>query len=270
MTKISSFVAVVFPDERKAYEGLRALKKLHEECSITMYSNAVVQRSAEGWLSVKEKQTEGPAGTGVGALVGGLIGLLAGGPVGVAAGVASGTALGAFRDLFNLGVSDEFLDTISKELTAGKTAVVAEISEEWVTPLDSRMGTLGGIVVRELRDDFINEELQRRIDRRKAELAQRRAELAAARAERLDTMKEAVNKAEQRLRMAADSVNARAKRYHEETEAKIHALQDQAKKAGAQAKSRIDDRIAQIRAHEREDLANLEQARKLTEEALRL
>ena len=269
MGKISSFVVVVFPDEKKAYEGLRALNELHEECGLTLYSNAVVQRNAEGWVSVKEKQTEGPVGTAVGALVGGLIGMFAG-PVGVAVGVSGGTALGAFRDLFDLGVSDEFLHTIAKDLSPGKTAVVAEISEEWVTPLDTRMEAIGGIVIRELRDDFIDDQLQKRIDRRKTELAQRKAELAAARAERVEAMKQAVSKAEQRLRVAADSANARATRYRAEAEAKLEALQDQAKKASAHARSRVDERIARIRADEKEDLAKLEQVRKLTEEALRL
>jgi len=265
---MSKFVVVIFPDETKAYEGLRSLKDLHGEGSLTLYSNAVIQRSAEGWLSVKEKQTEAPLGAGVTALVGALVGLLAG-PVGMVVGAGAGAALGSVRDLLNLGISNEFLDTIIKELSPGKTAVVAEISEEWVTPLDSRMEPIGGVVVREWRDDFVEDEIQRRVSRRKAELAQRKAELAATRAELVEAMKRRVSEAEQALRATADHATARMERDREQAEAKIIALQNQATRARSDAKAWIEKRIAEIRADQNQRLGKLEQAWKLTQEALR-
>lgn len=67
-------------------------------------------------------------------------------------------------------------------------------------------------------------------------------------------------RAEQKLRAAADAAGERMKRYSEETEAK---------KASADAKSRIDARIAEIRADQKQRLGKLEQARKLAQEALR-
>jgi len=265
---MSEFIVVAFPDEQKAYEGLRALKELHAEGSVTLYSNAVIQRSAEGRVLVKERQSELPISTGLTALVGGLVGMFAG-PIGAAVGLGAGTAIGAVRDLVNLGVSEEFLNTISKELALRNTAVVSEISEEWVTPLDSRMEAIGGVVIRESRDDFVEEEIQKRVDKRKAELAQRRAELAAARAQKVEAMKKHVKEAEQALRAAGDDASARMKGYREEGQAKIRALQDQARKASADAKSRIDERIATIRADQEQRLGKLEQAWKLTQEALR-
>lgn len=265
---MSKFVVVIFSDEKKAYEGLRVLRELDEEGALSLYSNAVVQRAVEGWVAVKDRQTEGPVGLGVGTLVGGLIGMFAG-PAGAVVGAGGGAVVAAVRDLFNLGVGSDFLETIGKELAPGKTALVAEISEEWVTPLDNRMEAIGGVVIREWRDDFIDDELQKRIDKRKAELAQRRAEFAAARAEKAGAMKNAVSKAEQTLRAAVDNAGARVKCYREETEAKIQALQDQAKKAGANARSRIDERIAEIRADQKQRLGKLEQAWKLMQDALR-
>jgi uncharacterized membrane protein len=265
---MNQFLVVIFPDEKKAYEGLRALKELDAQATLTLYSNAVIGRDGEGWLRVKERQMDGPLGAGVGALVGGLVGLLAG-PAGAAIGLGAGGGLGALRDLFNLGVSDDFLQSISRELAPGKAAIVAEVEEEWVSPLDARMESLGGLVIREWRDDFVDEQLARWIGERKAELAQRRAELAAAREEKIFAMKMSVGKAEERLRVVAENAAARVRRYGEESEAKIRLLQEQAKKAGADAKSRIDGRIAEIRADQKQRLAKLEQARKLTQEALR-
>jgi len=265
---MDKFVVVAFPDEKQAYEGVRALKELSGEGSLTLYSTAVIQRDAKGGIAVKQAQTDGPIGTGVGALVGGMIGLFAG-PAGAAVGLGAGGALGALRDLYNLGVSTEFLDTLTQGLAAGKTLVVAEASEEWLTPLDSRMEAIGGVVSRELRDDFIDERAEKRIEKRKAELAQRKAELAAAGTEKVEAMKKAVVKAETILRGAADNAGARVKRYREESEAKIHALQEQTKMAKADAKERIDKRIAEVRTDQKQRLGKLEQAWELTKEALR-
>ncbi len=266
---MSKFVFIVFPDEAKAYEGVRALNELHREGSVTLYSNAVVQRDPQGHFSVKQKQTEGPIGTGVGALVGGLIGLFAG-PVGLAAGLGGGTVLGALRDLLNMGLSDEFLETVARELTPGKSAVVAEVSEEWVTPLDTRMEALGGTVVREMREDFIDGEIEKRVADHKSEVARRKAERAGSKAEKMEAkLKKEVSKAEEKLQDIAEQARQRVEHYKEEIDAKIYALQEQASKAGPDARSRIEERIAEMRADQSRRTGKLEQARKLTQEALR-
>jgi uncharacterized membrane protein len=265
---MSKFVVVVFPNENRAYEGLQALRELHEEGSLTLYSDAVIQRGAAGGVVVKEQHRELPIGTGVAALVGGLAGVFAG-PVGAAVGASAGAALGAARDLLNLGVSSQFINSTCQELAPGKTALVAEIAEEWVTPLDVRMAPIGGVVMREGRDDFIDDEIQKRIEKGKAELTQRRAELAARGSEKIETLKKHVSETEQALRAAADDASARMQHDREVAEAKILALQEQAKKTSADARRRIDERIAEIRADQKLRLGKLERAWRLTQEALR-
>jgi len=264
---MNQFIVVVFPNESKADEGWRVLKELHAEGGLTVYSSGVIQRNAAG-ITLRGAQIEEPLGTAGGALVGVLAGL-AGGPVAGVAGAVGGTFVGALRDLFDMGVGEAFLQSVMRELAPGKSAVVAEVEEEWVSPLDARMESIGGSVTREWRYDFVDDQVQKQVDKRKAELGQRRAERAAARADKIEAMKEAVSKAEQKLRAAADDAGERMKRYREETEARVQALQDQAKKASADAKSRIDARIAEIRADQKQRLAKLEQARKLAQEALR-
>ena len=104
-------VAVVFNDEKQAYEGLRAFRDLHGDGSITLYSDAVVAKDASGKLSVREGG-EGPEGTFFGLLTGSLIGIL-GGPIGVAVGASTGTMIGAAFDLTRAGISDDFLEEVS-------------------------------------------------------------------------------------------------------------------------------------------------------------
>src|SRR5678816_3770003 len=130
-------VAVVFNEEKQAYEGLRAFRDLHADGSITLYSDAVVAKDASGRLSVREGG-ETPEGTFFGLLTGSLIGIL-GGPLGVAVGASTGTMIGATFDLARAGISDDFLQEMSEYLLPGKAAVITELDEEWQGPIDTRM-----------------------------------------------------------------------------------------------------------------------------------
>ena len=150
---MNKYVMVVLSDESKAYEAVHQLRELHREGSISVYGTAVIQRDASGAVSVRERSDEGPLGMGLGALTGALIGVL-GGPVGVAAGVAAGATAGLWRDYRNADLSDEFLEEAQRNLVPGKFAVIAEVEEEWVAPINTRMEVLGGTVVRELRQKF--------------------------------------------------------------------------------------------------------------------
>ena len=123
-------IAVVFDNEKKAYEGSKALKDLHDEGSITLYASAVIAKDADEKVTVKQAADQGPLGTAVGLVTGSLIGLL-GRPVGVAIGAYVGTVGGVLYDLAKVGVGEDFLDEVGQRLGPGKVAVVAEVWEEW-------------------------------------------------------------------------------------------------------------------------------------------
>src|SRR5471032_3098854 len=101
--KMSKFVVIVFPSETQAYEGTRALKALHAEGSLTLYSLAVVVKDPAGQLAIKDTADKGPLGLPVGALVGGLAGIVAG-PVGMLVGSSGGALIGSLFDIANYGV----------------------------------------------------------------------------------------------------------------------------------------------------------------------
>src|SRR6516225_5918279 len=123
-------LVVVFPNESKAYEGKRALQQLDSEGSISVYAYAVLTKNADGTATVKQGDDVGPIGTLVGTSLGGLIGVL-GGPVGVAAGMAAGSAI----DLDNVRVGSDFIDDVQKFLLPPNVALIAEVDEEWTTPV---------------------------------------------------------------------------------------------------------------------------------------
>lgn len=265
---MSTFAVVVLPDEGRAYEGLHALEVLHEEGSVTVYSTAVVERRADGTVEVKQETEPGAVGFGVGALVGALIGPF-GGPVGAAAGLAAGALLGSWRDHLHAEVTDEFLESVARELVPGRFAFVAEISEAWLTPLDARMAALGGKVVRAWRQDFVEEFFAKRADAWKAKLEERRAHRAAANVARMDSMLAAeIADAEESLQRTADGALKRLDETRAELEAKLAALEEQARKAKPHVRSRIEQRITEIRAELRERETKLFRACALAREAV--
>src|SRR5512138_978441 len=112
-------IAVVFDNEKKAYEGKNALLNVAQNGDIAIYSGAVVTKHADGTASVKEFDDLGGLGGLTGTAVGSLIGLL-GGPVGVVVGAASGLAVGAIADVAyydDARVGEDFVADVMKSLT---------------------------------------------------------------------------------------------------------------------------------------------------------
>jgi len=72
-------------------------------------------------------------------------------------GAAIGATAGMLRDIYVAGVNTDFLEDASTALTPGEFAVLADISEEWITPVDTRMEALGGSVFRTAREHFEEE-----------------------------------------------------------------------------------------------------------------
>lgn len=277
---MSKFALMVFADEKKAYEGLHALQELHAEGNLTVWGTDVLARDPGGKVTILKSDEQGPLGTGLGALAGGLVGLF-GGPVGAAVGVAVGAAAGGVGDLLHVGVSDDFLAAVERDLAPGKFAVIAEISEEWIVPLDTRMEELGGKVVREDRLEFAEDALEKRVNARKARLAQLRAEHAERRAERAreragtkaeammqTLLTEEIEDERRKLESIAEKSEKRLYSARQELNAKVEALLAQASGATPEVKSRIERRMVEVRSEFAEREQKLERARELTNQAL--
>src|SRR5215467_15621568 len=140
-------LVVVFDNESKAYEGKKALLQLDGEGSISVYGYAVLAKNADGSASVKQGDDVGPIGSLLGTSLGSLIGVLAG-PAGLAVGASAGLLAGGAFDVSNAGIGSDFIDDVAKVLRPNKIAVVAEIDEDWTTPVDTRMEAIGGTVFR--------------------------------------------------------------------------------------------------------------------------
>ena len=227
---------------------------------------AVITKDAGGNVSVKEGP-DAMAGTAVGSLVGALVGIL-GGPAGVIVGLTTGMLLGSISDLLNIGVGADFLEKVSGELAPGKAAVIAEVDEDWVAPLNTRMEAIGGSVVREWRSDFEENEIAKETAARKAELAQLKAEMAQSAAAAKATLQKRINDVRAKLDELSNEAMTKLQKLEKDTNAKIGALNAQLAKANAETKARIKQRLDELRADHDRRAAKLKQAGALIKEAL--
>ena len=234
----------VFDSERTAFEGLTALKDLHRDGDITLYASTVIAKDASGTVSVRQAADRGPIGTLVGIVTGGLVGLL-GGPAGVAVGAYVGGFGGLMYDLFKAGVSIDFVDEVSASLIPGTAAVVADIDETWVTPIDTRLGALGGTTFRRLPGEVVDTELIRETDAARMELEQLRAELRETSGEAKANVEKAIDAQRRKLEALDDRIGKALAQQKAEFQARLATLREQ------QAKARESQRQRDRRAHGR-------------------
>jgi uncharacterized membrane protein len=239
-------LVVVFNDESKAYEGSRALNQLDDEGSIAIHAESVIRKNADGTSTVKQAEGDFPIRTIGGTALGGLVGLL-GGPVGWGIGAATGAVAGSFGDLYSAGVDADLLDDVSAALTPGKCAVVAEVSEESVTPVDTRMEGLGGVVFRASKRQVQDEQRARDVAALRAELDQLKIEQAQARAEQKAKLQARIDTLNAKLQHKLDGAKRRSEQIKSETDAKIQALQKKAAKAQGDVKAAMNARVERIR-----------------------
>ena len=264
---MDKMLIATFDEEKKAYEGSRILRELDAEGTIGIYAMAVIGKDASGNWVVKQEAEPGPLGTGVGLFTGALLGVL-GGPVGVAIGAGVGSLGGALYDLADAGVSGEFLAEAGAQLQAGTYAVVADLWEEWTTPVDSRLEAAGGTVVRRARAEVVDTQIEQDAAALNAELAQLEAERARVAKEdkaKLDAKVEAVKA---KLRATQERAKAAIASAKAEDEEKMNLLRAGMAKQRGEAKARSEARIAERRAANERRTKLLREAWDLTKQAL--
>src|SRR6516225_8836487 len=227
-------LVVIFPNETKAYEGKKALQQLDGEGSITLYAYAVLAKNADGTATVKQGDDVGPLGTLLGTSLGALIGAL-GGPAGMAIGAAAGLGAGSAADIDNIRIGTDFIDDVQKVLVPSNVAVVAEVDEEWTTPVDTRMEAIGGNVFRrslsEVRDKVDDED----IAAMKADLAQLKAELAKSHADRKAKLQEKVNQLDTKIQAQLQRAKEKRDAAQRKAQAKVQVLKAKADAAKVKA-----------------------------------
>jgi uncharacterized membrane protein len=227
-------LVVVFDNESKAYEGKKALLQLDEEGSINVYGYAVLAKNADGSATVKQGDDVGPIGSLLGTSLGSLIGVLAG-PAGLAVGASAGLLAGGAFDVSNAGIGADFIDDVTKVLLPNRVAVVAEIDEEWTTPVDTRMEAIGGTVFRRALSEVKDTIYDENVAAMKADLAQLKAEHAKAHSDRKAKLVEKINQLDTRMQTQLQKAKERREATQRRAQAKVEVLKAKAEHERAKA-----------------------------------
>jgi len=227
---------VLFSEASKAFEGRDALKDLDHEDLLTLYTYAIITKTLDGKTVVNEEKDLTGLRTVIGSALGSLIGLL-GGPTGVAIGAATGFLTGLTADLDNAHVSADFVDEVSRELTPGKFALVAEINEDWTKWIDLGMEELGGVVYRRAPSEVRHAGHSADIAAMKADLALLKSDHAEASADRKAKLFEKVNQLETKIQQRLE----REKERREEAERRAKAKADVLKAKASAMKAKAEE-----------------------------
>ena len=158
-THSHEMVVIAFEEEYRADEVLSALKQLDVEATVDLKSAAVVKRDAEGKVTIKEtKDFDAKQGAIGGAVAGGLLGLLTGSLVrGAILGAAGGAVAGKGIDM---GLNDEYLESVGESLGSGTSAIVALVFFERVERAMEELDKFeGGTILRHTLSDEVYQQL---------------------------------------------------------------------------------------------------------------
>lgn len=260
---MNKLLVATFADEPAADAGLQALRRLHADGAITLYASGVLARDAAGAARVSRPLDTGHAGAATGLGVASLIGLL-GGP---SAGAPATTVVGAIRDFWAAGVGLDFVEQAQRRLRPGRVALVTEVDEEWVVPVDIALEAAGGEVLRGTRTEVVEAQLDHDIAAFKAEIKELESEAfhagGAARTrlhDKLACAKASLDGAVQRAQQRLDALRA-------EADGKAAALRAQLAQGRVDVRARIDDRVKRMKTAYQARSARLAQAGRLTREA---
>jgi uncharacterized membrane protein len=153
-----NYIAVVFKNQSKADEGLRALWDLDARADITVHGTTIVHRDWLGHFHIQGEESYPGLATALGVGIGALLGALAG-PAGAAVGAGGGAAIGAgvggagglLVDTERAVTHEEAREETRLVVGDGEYAVIADVSEAWTSAIDSRMKQLGGLIYRRAR-----------------------------------------------------------------------------------------------------------------------
>ncbi len=264
---MNRIVVAIFNTEHAACEGQRALKDLHERGEITVYATAVVANEPSGMVRVHQAPDGGPAGQALSVLALGLTGVPAG-PMRIGAEPAARSLAVYVVALARAGIDVDFVEEAAEALTPGKAALLAEIQETWVTPVNLRLGSLGGLVFRRRRAPVAEDLLARESALLVAELTGLEEELQHASADNRAMVQNEIEDIRQRLEYLQVMAEAKELQARSELAGKIEALHAQRRQAANRQALRTEEHIAEVKADYASHGAKLAQVLKLVEEAL--
>jgi DNA anti-recombination protein RmuC len=176
---------------------------------------------------------------------------------------------GRLSDQYSNGRPSSILADVMETLTPGKFALVAEITESWTIPLDSRMEALGGTVFRTWRIDVEDEQIERDIQANRREHQELKEEWNQAVGDAKEKLIAKIQATEAKLQALDDRIEKKAETMMKESDAKVEKLNQQIAKAEGEFKNKLEKARDEVKADFSRRSEKLKQAGRLAAEALK-
>ncbi len=243
---MNKLIVAVFENQTDAFEASAALTDLHREGDISIFGSAIIEKDQNSQLSVKQQKDNSTGeGWAMGFLGGSLVGALAG-PAGLAVGASVGGMTGLAFDMDRVGVDAEFVEEVSQALKPGNTAVILDVEEGWVTPVDTRVENHNGIVFRRNRSEVIDDQLLRESEMLNAEYKELKADMAEANDEMKASMQKHYDAVNKKVAATEELINKRMKETKESASEKSKKLKSQLEGASSRRKKKIQQRLDEL------------------------
>ena len=143
-------IVATFNNTKAAYDAVTAMKALKDQ-GLTDFkpkAGVMLKKDDRGNVVLLESKERPLWGTAVGTATGALIGLIGGAP-GAALGAALGATSGLSGDAVMEALDSDFVDSVTKDMRPGMTAIVVEADEKSTRPVDDIVTKGGGHVYRQ-------------------------------------------------------------------------------------------------------------------------
>jgi len=154
--------------------------------------------------------------------------------------------VGRLSELDTARVDTDFLDDVGEVLTPGRSAVVAEIDEDWTAPVDDAVEALGGVVLRRSLAYDTETQAQRCIDALKQDLTQLQSEQAHAPRDRRARLQARIDALQARLSRKRAESKERREAIRRAVEARVAGLRAKAAAATGDARMKQEQRIVAV------------------------
>jgi uncharacterized membrane protein len=143
---MSELIVVAYPDRHRADEVLLELRKSERAHLVDLEDAAVVSKSSEGRISLRQTHHLSASGALGGGFWGLLIGALFMAPVlGAAVGAATGALAGALADV---GIDDDFMHQLAEQLPPDSSALFLLVLSAAPGRIVADLSPFGGTVLR--------------------------------------------------------------------------------------------------------------------------
>jgi len=143
-------IVATFNNTNAAYDAASAIKALKDNkvSDLKVKAGVMLKKDDRGNVSLLENKDRPLWGTAIGTVAGALIGLIGGAP-GAAVGAALGATSGLSGDVVMSALDSDFVDSVTRDMRPGMTAVIVEADEKSTRPVDDIVALGGGHVYRQ-------------------------------------------------------------------------------------------------------------------------